>query len=145
MKTQLLRDKDVFPSPDVLQDVLGKRYAVLKELLDTITGEEYGLDFEWRYYNDGKSWLGKATHGKKTAKKKTIFWLSVWDGYFQTGFHFTEKTRGGIMELNIDDGVKSAFAQAEATGKLVPLSLKIDKKRQLKDVLEIVKYKRTLK
>ena len=140
MENRLLRDKDVYPSPEVLQNALGKRCVILKELLDTITGEEYGLTFEWRYYNDGKSWLGKAVY-----KKKTVFWLSVWSGYFQTNFYFTEKTRGGVMDLNIDDDIKAAFAKTEATGKLVPLSLKIDKKRQLKDMLEIVKYKKTLK
>lgn len=141
MKTQLLRDKDIFPSPEVLQHALGKRcHAVLEELLDTLTGEDFGLTFEWRFYNDGKAWLGKAVY-----KKKTIFWLSVWDGYFQTGFYFTEKTRAGVMELEIDDTIKNDFATAEATGKLIPLSLKIDKKRQLKDVLKIVGYKKALK
>lgn len=140
MKTQLLRDKNVFPTPEVLQSALGKRYTVLEELLNTITGEEYGLTVEWRFYNDGKAWLGKAVY-----KKKTIFWLSVWVGYFQTGFYVTEKTRAGVMELNIDNTVKSDFSVAEATGKLVPLSLKIAVKRQLKDVLEIVRYKKSLK
>lgn len=140
METQLLNDQNVYPAPEVLQKALGKSYAVLQELIETIIGKEYGLTFEWRFYKDGKSWLGKAVYNKKT-----VFWLSVWDGYFKTGFHFTEKTRSGVMNLNIDKTIKSAFAEAEATGKLVPLPLKIDKKRQLKDVLEIVRYKKTLK
>ena len=141
MKTQLLKDKDVYPSPEVLQNALGKqRYAVLKELIDTITDKEFGLTVEWKFYNDGKAWLGKAVY-----KKKTIFWLSVWDGCFKTGFYFTEKTRGGVMELDIDSGIKVAFAQAKAAGKLILLSFDIDKKRQLKDVFEVAKYKKTLK
>lgn len=130
----------MFPSPEVLESALGKRYPVLAELLNTITGEEFGIALEWRFYNDGKAWLGKATKGKKT-----IFWLSVWDGYFQVGFHFTEKTRGGVMDLNINDDIKAAFAQAEPAGKLVSLSLKIDKKRQLSDMIEIIRYKMALK
>ena len=140
MDTKLLNDKNVFPTDEVLQKALGKRHVLFKELIDTITGDDYGLTFEWRFYNDGKSWLGKAVY-----KKKTIFWLSVWDDCFRTGFYFTEKTRGGIMELNVDEKIKAAFAKTKSAGKLVPLPLNVDKKRQIKDVLEIVKYKKSLK
>lgn len=136
----ILRDENIFPVEDVLRKVLGKRYAAYRELIDTITGKDYGLALEWRFYKDGGAWLGKAIF-----KKKTVFWLSVWDGFFRTSFYFTEKTRDGVMDLDIDEAVKSAFAASEATGKLVPLSFKIDKKRQIKDVLAIVSYKKALK
>ncbi len=113
METQLLRDQDIFPTEDVLEKVLGKRYVIYKKLIDTVTGEDYGLALEWRFYNDGKAWLGKATH-----KKKTIFWLSVWEGFFRTNFYFTEKTRGGILELNIDEKLKTDFAETWRFAKL---------------------------
>lgn len=141
MALQLLRDKNVFPTPDVLEKALGKRgCAAWTELLDTLTGEDYGLAFEWRFYNDGKAWLGKATY-----KKKTIFWLSVYEGFFRTNFYFTEKTRGGVLELNIDGKIKATFAEVEAAGRMVQLPLLISTKRQIKDALELIRYKKTLK
>lgn len=140
MEKPLLNDPDVFPDRKILAETLGKSHAVFEELISAIAGDDYGLSFEWRYYNDGKAWLGKATY-----KKKTIFWLSVWDGFFRTGFYFTEKTRPGLMEQPIDETLKSEFAQNKPTGKLIPLSIKLTKKKQLKDVLKIVRYKKTLK
>ncbi len=139
MKTLILRDKNVYPSPEFLESVLGKRYALLKELLDTVTGRGE-LDFEWRFYNDAKGWLGKATY-----RKKTVFWLSVGDSCFQTNFYFTEKTRGAVLDLDIDEKVKIAFSEAELAGKMVQLPLFITKKTQIKDVLRLVLYKKALK
>ena len=51
---------------------------------------------EWRYYNDGKAWLCKVVN-----KKKTVFWLSIWEHYFKTSFYFTEKHLESIDALNI--------------------------------------------
>ncbi len=141
MDTPLLRDKNVFPTNEVLEAALGKRRAaVLAEFLETITSDAVGLSFEWRFYNDGKSWLGKATH-----KKKTICWLSVYEGRFCTNFYFTEKTRGGVLDLSIDENIRQAFAQADMSGKMVRLAFQVAAKRQIKDVLEVIKYKKTLK
>ncbi len=141
MPDKILRDKNVFPTPEVMVEALGKRCAaVLAELIETITGDEYGLTFEWRFYNDGKTWLGKAVY-----KKKTVFWLSVYEDCFRANFYFTEKTRGGVLDLNVDDRIKAGFAAAEMSGKMVQLPLPVSKKSQLKDVLELVRYKKMLK
>ena len=61
----LLRAPNVFPSGEVLQNALGYTvYAVLSSFLNTITNEKYALTLEWRFYNDGKAWLGKVLHKK---------------------------------------------------------------------------------
>ena len=75
----------MYPDADTLAKALGERQKAYAELVARIT--DLGIETEWRYYNDGKAWLGKATH-----KGKTIFWLSVWEGYFQASFFFTERT-----------------------------------------------------
>lgn len=98
------------------------------------------VDLEWNYYKDGKSWLCKGSH-----KKKTIFWLSVWDKFFQISFFFTEKTGVGIADLDIADSLKKDFAQAKNKGKLIPLILRVSDKKQVGDVLKIAEYKKGLK
>ena len=138
--TMLLRDAAVEPTDRVLEDTMGKEvFGVYRELLKIIT-DEFAIEPEWRYYNDGKVWLFKAVY-----KKKTIFWLSVWDGYFKTGFFFTEKTRDGVFDLPIAEEIKEHFKTAETTGKLISLPLDIDRKEQLGDFREIVRYKKSLK
>ena len=140
METIALKEATVSPSSKVLQTVLGRAYTAYEELIDTITSKNYGLTVEWRYYNDGKAW-----HCKVQYKKKTVFWLSACDQYFRTAFYFTEKTSAGIFDLDIDPGIKKEFRNAETTGKLIPLVIRVSQKKQLRDILKLVEYKKGLK
>lgn len=138
-QVMLLREENVEPIENVLRNVLGDElFGVYEELLRIITAE-FDLQYEWRFYKDGKSWLLKAVH-----KKKTIFWLSIWQGFIKTGFYLTEKTRYGIDDLQISMEIKKDFTKAEAIGKLIPLVLNIREKEHLKDFSEIVRYKRSV-
>ncbi|NLB03182.1 MAG: DUF3788 family protein [Bacteroidales bacterium] len=135
---QMLRNPQLVPDATLFQSILSPElYAVINKLGREVTAA--GLSLEWRYYNDGKAWLGKTTY-----KTKTVVWLSVWDQYIKASFYFTEKTGPGISALNIDEKVKSAFAAFRPTGKLLPLSLDIRNEAMLKDFLAVLEYKKNL-
>lgn len=140
MEAPLLKDPAVSPTKKVLENVLGKSYPAYEELIATIENKDCGLSPQWNYYNDGKAWLCKVQF-----KKKTIFWLSIWDKYFKMGFYFTEKNCKGIFELDVEDSIKKEFKANKPIGKLLSLGLSINKKSQLKDALKIVEYKKNLK
>ena len=140
METRTLTDPAVSPSRKVLEHALGKAYSAYEDLMNTITGNNYALTPLWHYYNDGKAWLCKVQY-----KKKTVFWLSVWNQYFKLGFYFTEKNGKGIFDLDIDEVIKKEFKEHKPVGKLLPLVLSITKKAQLKDALKIIEYKKNLK
>ncbi|HBZ26545.1 MAG TPA: hypothetical protein DEO54_09985 [Rikenellaceae bacterium] len=129
----LLRDENIFPDEDVLKTVLGDLYPVYREFIEIVTGEEYSLETQWNYYKDGKSWLCKVSK-----KKKTILWLSVWSGYFKTGFYFTEKSMEAILALEIEKDLKETFLSTKPIGKLKPLVIDISSREQLKDALAVV-------
>jgi hypothetical protein len=139
-EVQLLREQEFFPSEEVLKNVLGQVYPVWAEFETQVTQGEFALTLEWNYYKDGKSWLCKVCY-----KKKTVFWLSVWEGHFRTTFFFTEKHLEGIAELNISEQIKEDFCRAKPIGKLLPMMINIDKQSQLADVLKIVKFKKEWK
>jgi hypothetical protein len=140
METMLLKDPQVFPTMEVLEATLGSNYSVYEELIKEITDSKIGLVPQWRYYNDGKAWLCKVSY-----KKKTIFWLSVWDKFFKTGFYFTEKSGAGIEKLEIEKNLKKSFRINRTTGKLIPLAIFVKSKKQLKDILTLIEYKKSLK
>lgn len=140
MDTPLLRDQQVFPAEEALKNSLGPAYSAFEELMKTIKSPQYGLEPQWNYYNDGKAWLCKACF-----KKKTVFWLSVWDHYFKTAFYFTEKTQAGIDTLDIDKSLKEEFKRNEPIGKLIPLVINIDGKARINDLLKVIEYKKNLK
>lgn len=98
------------------------------------------MTIEWRYYNDGKAWLCKVTY-----KKKTVLWLSAWEGFFRTAFYFTEKHLEGIAALDISETIKEDFCKAKPIGRLIPMIIDVNDKKQLNDLLTIVRFKKNLK
>ena len=140
METQLLRDSEIYPSQEVLKDLLGKVYDVLESFQTRVTQSDFALTFDWHYYKDGKSWLCKVCH-----KKKTIFWLSVWDGHFKTTFFFLERHLEAIAALDISEQIKEDFCCTKPVGKLLPMLLSINKQEQLTDLLKVIALKKGLK
>jgi hypothetical protein len=138
LETHLLRDQQVYPTEDVLRNAMGESYAAFEELMDNAINN--GLAVEWHYYNDGKAWLCKAIF-----KKKTIFWLSVWEKSFKTSFFFSEKNSFGVADLDIEETIKKSFQHSQPIGRLFPLIIHIFRREQIPDVLKIMEYKKGLK
>ena len=135
----LLRDPEVKPDEKLLRSVLGdKEYSLYERVLNEIG--PFGADFQWNYYKDGHAWLCKVV-----LKKKTLFWLSVWDGYFKVSFYFTEKHVESIMALDIDTEIKECFATAKSFGKLIPLTISVDSNEKVDDLKVVAQYKSTIK
>ncbi len=140
METMLFRENGQYPDNQALKESLKEIYPVYNHLISVISNEPYSLEHQWNYYKDGKSWLCKVTY-----RKKTIFWLSVWDTCFKISFYFTEKTKPGLLDLNIEDSIKQSFANSKNIGKLVPLVIPVIILSQLEDVLKIIEFKKTCK
>ena len=140
MEKQLLREQAVFPSKEVLRDVLGNVYEVLDALETRLTQPEFALTFDWHYYNDGKSWLCKVCH-----KKKTVFWLSVWEGHFKTTFFFLERHLEAIAALDITEQIKEDFCRIKPVGKLLPMVISIGNLAQIEDILKVAAFKKAAK
>ena len=140
MEKQLLREQDIFPTKEVLKDLLGDVYDVLEALEARVMQDEFALTFDWNYYRDGKSWLCKVCH-----KKKTVFWLSIWEGFFKTTFFFLERHLEGIAALDISEQIKEDFCRMKPVGKLLPMQINFDKQEQLADLLKIVQFKKGAK
>ncbi len=134
----VLNNPELIPDENILKEVLTeKSYILYVKLLKIITSEnESKFSAEWRYYNDGKSWLCKVVN-----KKRTIFWLSVWEDYFKVSFYFTEMHKDGISSLPISESAKSLFITAKPIGKLIPLTIDVYSEEQLEDVLTIAKFR----
>lgn len=138
---QLLRDAEITPTMDVLENIVGKEiFSVYEKIYKTITSSEFELNPEWNFYKDGKAWLCKVSY-----KKKTVFWLSVWDTGIKTGFYFTEKNRSGVLELAINEEIKQRFENVKLIGKLIPLTLVVENESQLEDLKKLIVYKKALK
>jgi hypothetical protein len=121
---QLLRNPDIEPSNDVIAKALGEaNNAYIK-----FAGElgKHDIQLEWRYYNDGKSWLAKGlykwTGVRGGQNEKTVFWLSIWDGFFKVTIYVPEKARADVLSLPLDNEVKLMISDSKKNGKTELLS-----------------------
>ena len=134
-----MRDPALYPDKPALREVLGMQYGVYEQFMTEISAPEIGLGHTWRYYNDGKAWLCKIEF-----RKKTVLWLSVWEGHFKTAFYFTDNHAEGIDGLPVAGEIKKAFRGQKAVGKLRPLVVNVAGVEQLKDVLAIIRFKKSI-
>lgn len=129
------KDGNIEPVNENLRIVLGNSFSAYKTLVEKLS--DFEADLEWRFYKDG-GWLAKVTR-----KKKTIFWGAPEDGYFAIGFHFNERNKQGVLELDIADDLKQIFSNALINGsKLTSLKIDIYSDSELIDVYQLIDYKK---
>ncbi len=118
-KEQLLRNPDIEPSSEVIENALKEANNAYIKLIYEIAS--YDIQLEWRYYNDCKAWLAKGLY-KWTGTRggnnvKTIFWLSIWDGFFKVTMYIPEKDREDVLSLPLDNRIKQMIANSKQMGK----------------------------
>lgn len=138
MKSLVLKNKEIYPTAEVLENALKESYPSYVEFSNQLI--ELGMVQEWNYYNDGKAWLCKLL-----LKKKNLGWLYIYDGYFNISCFFMEKHLAAINDLDIDEQIKATLFQAKPTNKLMPLTVRIKTSGQLPDAIKILLFKKGLK
>jgi len=145
---QLLRDPNIEPTPAVIASGLGSANTAYLEFIDGL--KPYGITLmDWRYYNDGKSWLSKGEYKWTTPrganKVQPIFWLSIWDGFFKTAFFFASSSQPELLELPLSPAAKQTIQDAQPMGKtkrFLPVVFDIKNKTQLQDIYILAEYRK---
>ncbi len=136
----MLTDPRVFPDDSIIAQALGKTHPLWRTFFQELHAAHPALEAEWRYYNDGKRWLMKVTH-----KKKTVVWLGIQDGHFRITAYLTEKARAAVEASDLSDDCKEQFAHSKRYGKLIAVSVPFKKKGAVKEGLALVGLKLSLK
>ena len=136
MEEKVLADKEQFPTEKIIYSHIGKSRSIWESVFGYIHENHPDISAEWRYYNDGKSWLMKVTQ-----KAKTIFWLSVIPGGFRITFYFGDKAEQAIMQSKISDELKTSFIEGKKYGKIRGLTLIMKTKRNVEYVKELILIK----
>ena len=129
-----LTDENTFPDESVLKKILGRSFNAYLSLIELY--DSYDLNYEWRYYRDGKAWLCKVQK-----KKKTIVWMSAWKGYMKATVYFPERYLEDICKLNISSEAKNKIKKTKNVGKSKPCIFEIRNKKVLKDLDKVMKFK----
>lgn len=145
----LLRDPYIQPTNEIIAAALGEQYPAYTQFLGILTG--FDVTPQWRYYNDGKTWLAKGLYQWKslrgTDKEKTIFWLSIWDGFFRVSFYFAEKAQLGLQGLTVGKNTKRMIEDAKRMGKLkfFPLVFDVRSDDLFDDLGTLINYQKSIK
>lgn len=148
-KQQLLRDAGIEPTDEIIALALGAANPAYTKFAEKIKNHE--IEVEWRYYNDGKAWLGKSLYkwetSRGTQKQLTAFWLSIWDGFFRVGFTFPERCRADLLALPLGEETKKMIEDSAQMGKLKIFSLVFDMSSDEKfnDIFTLIECKKKLK
>lgn len=140
MEPLVLTDKNQFPTEEVLARTLGKSQPLWNAFFDFLHTEHPDFKEEWRYYNDGKSWLMKITH-----KKKTIFWLGVIPGSFRISAYFVERAKKAIASSELSDELKKQFVTGKKFGTVKGISIAFKRKRDIADARVLAGLKLSVK
>ncbi|MCC6395686.1 MAG: DUF3788 family protein [Bacteroidetes bacterium] len=140
METHVLSDKNQFPTREVLAGYLGKSQALWDAFFEFIHTEHPDFHEEWRYYNDGKRWLMKITH-----KKKTVFWLGVNSGSFRITAYLVERAKKAIASSALSSELKEQFAAGKKFGTLKSVTITFKRKRDIADARVLADLKLSVK
>jgi hypothetical protein len=136
MDQPILRDKDQFPTEEVIFSHIGRSRLLWKLLFDRMRRDHPDFTEEWRYYNDGKSWLLKVQK-----KSKTVFWLAVVKGGFRTTFYFPDKAAKAISTSEISGELKTQYRDGPRYGKIRGITIVHKKKRDVEDATRLIEMK----
>jgi hypothetical protein len=133
---RVLGDPALYPSDEVLDAHLGRAAAALAAMREYNRAEHPGLEENWKFYNDYKSWLCKGA-----VKKKTLFWLSVDEGRFRMTFYLGSGAGEAIYGSSLPDDLKEQYREAEGR-KFRGVTLVVKSKKDLASYRELLAIKK---
>mgnify|MGYP006050254839 CR=1 FL=1 len=136
MEELVLTDKNIYPTEEVIFSHIKKSKTTWNSVFKYVHTNYPELNEEWRYYNDGKSWLLKVI-----IKTKTIFWLVVVANSFQMTFYFSEKVVQSFSELSLSKALDKKIKESKKVGKSTALTFLMSDKQNIELVKEAIELK----
>jgi hypothetical protein len=133
-------DKDVKPTEEMVFTCIGEQKVLWKMLMKHLSDNHKDITWSWNYYNDGKSWLFKAVQ-----KKKTIFWLAVFQSYFRITFYFGEKATSVIESGSLPKDLIEQYKNGPRYGKIRAISVQMKDESDLESVKKLIDLKKAVK
>ena len=140
MESMVLTNKDQYPTEEIIFSHIGKSKSLWISIFEYIHSNHPDISEEWRYYNDGKSWLFKATR-----KGKTVFWLSIIKNAFRMTFYFTDKAEQAIEKSSIPDELKKNFKDGKRYNKIRGIMVIFKNKKDVDYAKELIGIKLSIK
>jgi len=143
-----LKESAITPTCHIVEQALGNSYVAYEAFQKALPSQE--IVQEWQWYTPYKAWFAKGQYNyttpRGTKKVKTLYWLYVFDGYFDVAIWFKEKNREEILKANVSEATIGRITSAETMGKLptFPVVFKLTETEPLADIYTLLEYKKRL-
>jgi hypothetical protein len=139
MATIVLKDPTVHPTDEIVFSFIGEKKVLWEMLHQKLNDEHKDISADWRYYNDGKSWLYR---GLK--KDKIIFWVGVFQDYFNVTFYLSKKAEELIANSELPVKMKQDFEDTKDQ-KFRAIQVAVSNEADIDNILKLVKIKLKVK
>lgn len=140
MEPIVLTDPNVQPTDELVFSIIGENSVYWENLIEHLYEKHLNITEEWRFYNDGKSWLYRALQ-----KKKTLYWIGVIKETFRISFWFGDKAEPIIEASSLPEKIKEEFRNAKRYGKIRPVSIEMHSNEDLQNVILLLQLKVKMK
>lgn len=140
MEPIVLTDPNVQPTDELIFSIIGENSVYWEKIIDHLYDNHFDISEEWRFYNDGKSWLHRAQR-----KKKTIYWIGVIKDTFRISFWFGDKAEPVIEASALPENIKEQFRNAKRYAHSRAVSIEMRSPEDLQNAIALIELKIKLK
>ena len=140
MEPIVLTDPNVQPTEELIFSIIGENSVYWEQIIDYVYENHFDITEEWRFYNDGKSWLYRALR-----KKKTLYWIGVIKETFRVSFWFGDKAEPVLLASTLAVNIKDEFMIAQRYGNIRAISIEMRSPEDLENVLKLIELKAKIK
>lgn len=136
----LLTDKNIIPTDEIIFSNIGDRKIYWRQIMNHMSTNYKDSEGVWNFYNDGKRWLFKMVN-----KKKTVFWAALLQGTFRITFYFSGKAEPLIDGSDLPQNIKDGFKTVKRYGLIRPVSVLVNNKDDVDNVIKLIAIKHKIK
>jgi hypothetical protein len=140
MEPIVLTDPNVQPTDELVFSIIGENSVYWKQIIDYLYEHHYEISEQWRFYNDGKSWLYRTLR-----KKKTIFWIGVLKDTFRISFWFGDKVEPALLASTLPEHIKVEFQIAKRYAHSRAISIEMHSSEDYDNVIKLIELNLKLK
>lgn len=139
MEPIVFTDPSVVPNDELVFATIGEKRVLWKSIHDYLAQKHPDIAGEWRYYNDGKSWLYRALK-----KGKAIVWVAVYQNGFRVTSYLGNKAETLVENSSLSKDLKEKFAATKGE-KFRPLTILVNNETAVEEVEKLIEIKLKLK
>lgn len=133
---KLFLTRENIPDDEKLRSILGNKFKYIEDIRHFISDHYGKTTEEWKYYGQKNGWLLK-----KFLKKRNLFFISVFDGYFIITMVFGEKAMRAIEASSIKQELKDELAAARKYAEGTGLGIRVSDETYMDDIKILLRIK----